>query len=274
MARPEAIENNSEQGLECWLSTIEARWQNIPEFEVPEEKLQHLAVICDGNRRAAQERGLNSFYGHRAGVEVIRGVTRACRQWQIHTLTFWTWSTENWKRDREQIGYVMDLAARFLRDSELKRELFENEVRFTQLGRKDRLPLGVKQALDDLERETRVFNRYRLNLAMDYGGADELTRAAVELHYLMRDERLKPEDILKDSSLILNCLDTRGQPLPDLVIRTGVKKGETPHTSGFMPLQSAYACWEFMPDLFPNLTPKRLLESVNNFLEYERRFGR
>ncbi|HUS60448.1 MAG TPA: polyprenyl diphosphate synthase [Nevskiaceae bacterium] len=253
---------------------MESNWQDIPELEVPEGKLQHLAVICDGNRRAAQERNLNSYFGHRAGVEVIRGVARACRQWQIHTLTFWTWSTENWKRDRKQIGYVMDLAARFLSDSELKGELVDNEVRFKHLGRKDRLPPGVKQALDDLERETRSFDRYRLNLAMDYGGADELARAAVELHYLMRDGRLKPEELLKDSSLILNCLDTRGQPNPALVIRTGVKEGEIPHTSGFMPLQSGYACWEFVPDLFPNLTPQRLLESANNFIEYERRFGR
>lgn len=262
-----------ESGLQVWLKIIEKNWQNIPEFEIPKGKLQHLAVICDGNRRAARERGLNPYFGHRAGVEVIRGVARACRQWKIHTLTFWTWSTENWKRDREQVGYVMDLAARFLPDSELKKELFENEVRFTHLGRKDRLPHGVKQALDDLERETRGFDRYRLNLAVDYGGADELARAAVELHYLMRDGHLKPEELLKDSSLILNCLDTRGQSLPDLVIRSGVKEGEIPHTSGFMPLQSGYACWEFIPDLFPNLTPQRLLDSVNNFLEYERRYG-
>lgn len=273
MPSPEIIASG-ESRLQAWLEAIEGNWQDIPEFEVPEGKLQHLAVICDGNRRAARERNLNPYFGHRAGVEVIRGAARACRQWQIHTLTFWTWSTENWRRDGKQVNYVMDLAARFLPDSELKKELVDNEVRFTHLGRKDRLPQGVRQALSDLEGETRDFDRYRLNLAMDYGGADELARAAVELHYLMQDGHLKPEDLLENSSLILNCLDTRGQPAPDLVIRTGVKKGEIPHTSGFMPLQTSYAGWEFVPDLFPNLTPQRLLESVNSFLDYERRFGR
>lgn len=263
-----------EPRLQVWLAAIKDNWQSVPKFEVPKGKLLHLAVICDGNRRAAQERNLNPYFGHRAGVEAIKGIARACRQWQIKTLTFWTWSTENWQRESQQVRYVMNLAARFLADSELKEELFENKARLSHLGRKDRLLPQVKDLLENLERETKNFRRYRLNLALDYGGADELARAVVELHNLIQNKHLEPEKLLKEPSLILNYLDTRHQPNPDLVIRTGVKEGEIPHTSGFMPLQSSYACWEFIPDLFPNLTPQRLLESVNNFLEYQRRFGR
>lgn len=263
-----------EPKLQAWLAAIKSSWQNVPKFEVPKEKLLHLAVICDGNRRAAQERNLNPYFGHRAGVEVIKGIARACHQWQIRTLTFWTWSTENWQRESQQVRYVMNLAARFLADSELKEELFENKVRFSHLGRKDRLPPQLKNLLENLEKQTKNFRHYRLNLALDYGGADELARAVVELHGLVQNKRLKSEELLKNPSLILDCLDTRHQPNPDLIIRTGVKEGEIPHTSGFMPLQSSYACWEFVPDLFPNLTPQRLLESVGDFLEYQRRFGR
>ena len=86
--QPESRGKEPKLSLQQWLKTIETNWQNIPEFEVSEGKLQHLAIICDGNRRAARERSLNPYFGHRAGVEVIRGVARACRQWQIHTLSF------------------------------------------------------------------------------------------------------------------------------------------------------------------------------------------
>jgi len=164
---------NPEVSLEAWLSEIEVCWQKIPEFKIDPEKLRHLAIICDGNRRAAQERGLHPYLGHRAGVEVIKGIVRATRDWNIRTLTFWVWSTENWAREREQVDFVMGLAEKFLPPKEFLEELKEHEVKFTHLGRKDRLPPPVLKTLEDLERQTANFGRYHLNLAMDYGGLDE-----------------------------------------------------------------------------------------------------
>lgn len=262
----------SPRGLEEWIAQIESRWRNIPEFEVDTERLKHLAVICDGNRRAAAERGLNPYFGHRVGIEVIRGIARACRQWEIKTLTFWTWSTENWEREEGQVKFIMGLAEKFLPDRELLREFQENEVRFTHLGRKDRLPGSVKATLESLERQTAQFNRYCLNLAMDYGGRDELVRAFRDIAQGIKEGVLQPDDI--DENLISLHLDTAGQVLPDLVIRTGAKKGEFPHTSGFMLLQTIYAGWEFLPVLFPDLTPQSLLEPIQNFINYERRLGK
>lgn len=272
MVWPETIENSSEQSLKYWLKTIETTWQNIQEFKVDPEKLKHLAIICDGNRRAARTRGLNPYFGHRAGVEVIREIARACRDWDIRTLTFWVWSTENWEREKEQVKFVMGLAEKFLPEKKFLEELLENGVRFTHLGRRDRLPGAIRNVLEGLEKKTAQCDRYYLNLAMDYGGLDEMARGVRRMFADFQEGKFNPEILKETPQAILGFLDTAGQVVPDLVIRTGAREGEIPHTSRFMPLQSD--CWIFLPDLFPDLTPQSLLSPIQDFLEYERRFGR
>lgn len=254
--------------LQEWLREIEGNWGAVPEFEADPEKIRHLAVICDGNRRAAQEKGLNPYFGHRAGVEVIRGISRACRQWGIHDLTVWTWSTENWRRDQTQVNYVMDLAGEFLTDQQLFKELLENEVKFTHLGRKDRFPSKTRKALESLEATTAAGTQYHLNLAMDYGGRDEVLRAVQKIVVA----GIPAENIGQET--FSQFLDTANQPDPDLVVRTGAKKGEIPHTSGFMIWQADYAGWSFVSELFPNLTPDQLLREIAVFSQYQKRKGR
>jgi len=262
------------KSVEEWIARIETVWKNIPEFKVDPGKLKHLAIICDGNRRAAKERGFHPWYGHQAGVEVIKGIARAAREWGVHALTFWTWSTENWERESEQIEFIMGLAAKGLNDKRIIEELVKNQVRFTHIGRKDRLPLGVRKALEDLELKTVDLDVYRVNLAMDYGGTDEIRRALVKMFEEIQAGKISAKQLLENKELIFQYLDTVGQSLPDLVIRTGVKPEEIPHTSGFMPLQTAYAGWAFLPDLFPDLTPQSLLKPISDFVGYERRLGR
>lgn len=264
---PEKLQN---LGVEDWISVIKKRWENIPELKIDSGDLSHLAVICDGNRRSAKEKGLDPFHGHRLGLEVVRGVMLAAKEWKIKHLTFWAWSTENWKRDREQVGFVMNLAAKYLRDEEAIAPILKNEVRFRQIGRLDRLPNAVREAIIDLEERTSHFDKYFVNLALDYGGEDELSRAVAR----MIEEGLTPEEVAQNPKIIYNYLDTAGQPLPDLVIRTGTHEGEIPHTSGFMPLQIAYSGWAFIPDLFPDLSPESLAGTIRNFLGYERRMGK
>lgn len=266
--------NSEVLSIDEWIAEVKMRWETIPEFTVDPGRLRHLAIICDGNRRAAKERSFHPYYGHQAGVEVIKGITKTARQWGIRTLTFWTWSTENWGREQEQVGFVMSLASRLLPDRELLEELRKNEVRFSHLGRKDRLPGPVKVALESLENQTSQFEQYQLNLAMDYGGLDEAARAVVKILEAFEEGSLDPEMVKENPQVILGFLDTATQVLPDLVVRTGAKEGEIPHTSGFMPLQTAYAGWVFLPDLFPNLTPENLLSPIKGFLEYEMRKGR
>lgn len=262
------------QKLNQWLEEIKIRWEKSPDFKIAQGKLGHLAIICDGNRRAAKARGLDPYFGHRVGIEVIQGAARTCRKWGVKTITFWVWSTENWEREEEQVKYIMKLAARFLTDSDLRREIIENKVKFTQIGRRDRLPDKVKEALISLEEETENFTDYRLNLAMDYGGLDEVARAIFKIGKKLNKNKSLLENILKNPQLIFDYLDTAGQALPDLVIRTGVKVGELPHTSGFLPLQSSYACWSFTPTFFPDLSPQVLLAEIKKFLNYQRRLGR
>jgi len=262
------------QKLNQWLKEVEIRWEKAPEFNLSPDKLGHLAIICDGNRRVAKARNLDPYFGHRVGIEVIRGVARACRKWGLKTITFWVWSTENWGREEKQVKYIMNLAARFLADSDLRREIIENQVKFTQIGRRDRLPSKVKKALVDLEEETKNFVSYRLNLAMDYGGLDEVARAMIRISEAAKKERLLFKKIFKNPQIIFDYLDTAGQALPELVIRTGAEKEELPHTSGFLPLQSAYACWSFTPVYFPDLSPEILLTEIKKFLNYQRRLGR
>ncbi|MBP8591594.1 di-trans,poly-cis-decaprenylcistransferase [Candidatus Shapirobacteria bacterium] len=264
----------NEKKLNQWIGEVETRWGKAPEFNLPQEKLKHLAIICDGNRRAAQSRQLDPYFGHRVGIEVIRGVARACQKWGLKTITFWVWSTENWEREKEQVKYIMNLAARFLVDSDLRREIIENKVKFTQIGRRDRLPPKVKEALISLEKETENFTDYQLNLAMDYGGLDEVARAIFKIGKKLNKDKPLLGKIFKNPQLIFGYLDTAGQALPDLVIRTGVKAGELPHTSGFLPLQTAYSCWSFSPVYFPDLSPEVLLTEIKKFLNYQRRLGK
>lgn len=238
------------------------------------DKLKHLAVICDGNRRAAEQRGLNPWTGHRVGVEVIKGIMEAGRKWGIKHLTFWAWSTENWKRDKAQVGFVMNLAARYLRDDEAASNLVKHGARFTHFGRKDRIPQEVRAAIEDLETKTSDFSEYYVNLALDYGGLDEAARALTKMVSWINQGKLLETDIMTNPGAILGFLDTAGQPAPDLVVRTGMPAEEIPRTSGFMPLQAAYSGWKFIPELFPDLTPEVLLDCVQDFLGYERRLGR
>lgn len=257
-----------------WVSGVERSWGNIPEYKVDPERLSHLAIICDGNRRAARARGFDDWQGHRVGVEVIKGIMRASREWEVGYLTFWVWSTENWKREKGQVDFVMSLATNYLHDKELENQLMENGVRFTHLGRKDRLPGRIVEAMGDLEDKTRLNKRYRVNLALDYGGLDEIARAVGKISGEIQVGNLDVDSITKDPTIIYQCLDTQGQLEPDLVIRTGMKEGEIPHTSGFMPLQTGYSGWMFLPDLFPDLTPDTLCDSIGKFVDYKRRFGR
>lgn len=278
MVAEKVVGRERPRSVEEWIAQIELAWQKIPEVKVDPEKLKHLVIICDGNRRAAKdERGFHPWDGHQAGVEVIKGISRAAREWGIHTLTFWTWSTENWGREAKQVELIMKLAAQGLNDKRIIEELIKNQVRFTHIGRKDRLQArfpSVAKALKNLEARTAEFTRYQLNLVMDYGGLDETARAIGKMFESFQEGKFEPRILQENPKVILEFLDTAGQSLPDLVIRTGVTQEEIPHTSGFMPLQTVYSCWMFLPDLFPDLTPQRLLDSTSEFIVYKRRLGK
>ncbi len=263
----------SSVALDEWLQQIEVTWSDVPKLNHGPNKIKHLAVICDGNRRAANNKGLSAQHGHRMGVEVIKGIAKACRQWDIRHATFWTFSTENWQRQGDQVNFLMSLAARYLRDEEAIAEIINNQTRFVHLGRKDRLSRSILTSIKRLEERTAIFDRYYFNLALDYGGVDELGRATTKIAQAISRGELAVDALTKNPNLIYDYLDTAGQPLPDLVVRTGVHVGDIPHTSGFMPLQTSYAGWSFLPDFFPDLTPQNLAATIDEYYDAQMRFG-
>ncbi len=223
----------------------------------------HIALILDGNRRWARARGVPTLQGHEAGFDAGKRVAKASREWGIHTFTIWGFSTENWDRSPEEIGYIMKLLYRFTK--EIRSDLKKEETRFVHLGRKDRLPKILVNSILKLEEETKYYKKHILNVALDYGGKDEIVRATQKI---IKDG-VAPEKV--DEKLFESYLDTSGQPYPyvDLFIRPS---GEQ-RTSGLLPWQMAYAEFYWERDHLPDMTPEKLREAILDYSRRRRRFG-
>jgi len=215
---------------------------------------RHVAIIPDGNRRWAKAHGLPTLIGHKKGFERARELVRASREMGIHTMTVWAFSTENWTRAKEEVKYLMKLYLDMI-DQNLV-EAHESEARIVHLGRKDRIPDGLAKKIAQAEEETRDYAKHALNIALDYGGQDEILRAVAKFHGGDFEE----------------CLDTGGQPHPnvDLMIRTS---GEM-RTSGFLPWQSVYAEYYFAPECFPDFTVELFKKAILEFGNRNRTYGR
>ena len=221
----------------------------------------HIAIIPDGNRRWAKERNLPTLEGHRRGLDAILKVGRYLRDKGVITLTAWGFSTENLNRSQGEINYLMELFMHMFDDL---KEYKKHEVRFTHLGRKDRLPKKLIEKISFFENETANYNKYFFNLALDYGGRDEIMRAVNRC----LDEEVK----LVDQEKFAQYLDTSNQPYPypDLVVRTG---GEQ-RLSGYLLWQIEYAELVFLKEYLPDLTPKLMNQVLEDYVNRQRRFGR
>jgi undecaprenyl diphosphate synthase len=226
----------------------------------------HVAIIMDGNGRWAQKRLLSRITGHEKGAEAVRMAVRTCREVGIPFLTLYAFSTENWQRPKSEVEALMRLLRRFL-ETELP-EMLRNNIRLQVIGRTERLPADVRQALTRAASETQANSSLQLNLALSYGGRDEITRAARALSSEVQAGTLRLEDITEES--LSARLDTRGIPDPDLLIRTG---GEM-RISNFLLWQLAYTEIFVTPTLWPDFSREQLLEILNEFQGRERRFGR
>lgn len=222
----------------------------------------HVAMILDGNRRWARAHGLKPWEGHAAGYKAIREVARASRNLGVHTFTAWAFSTENWERSQAEVSEIMNIFRMALKEGE--KELHKERVRLIHLGRKDRLPEDVRAYMQKLEDETRKYGDHHIfNLAVDYGGRDEIVRAVNKILI----SEVKSVDIKSFASY----LDTADQPYPnvDLFIRTS---GEQ-RTSGLLPWQMDYAEFYFEYDHLPEFNGEKLKEAILDFSRRRRRFG-
>jgi undecaprenyl diphosphate synthase len=225
-----------------------------------------VAIIMDGNGRWAKRRLMSRIRGHEKGAEAVRTAVRTCRELGIGFLTLYAFSTENWLRPPAEVDALMGLLRRFL-ESELK-ELLQNGIRLQVIGQWQRLPMDVQQALTQAIHDTRQNSALQLNLALSYGGRDEITRAAQALAAEVRNGRLRPEEITEE--ILCAYLDTHGMPDPDLLIRTG---GEM-RLSNFLLWQIAYTEIYVTPTLWPDFSREQFLQILEDFQSRERRFGR
>ena len=225
----------------------------------------HVAIIMDGNGRWATARGWPRLVGHRRGAEGVRKIVEAAPGLGIRYLTLYAFSTENWKRSTEEVIGLMTIFARYIQ-SEAER-LSREGVRLRFIGGRERLDKKLQKLMAGIEERTKDNDRLHLTVAINYGGRDELARAAQRIATAVAEGRLKPEDVTEDT--VGDYLDTFDIPDPDLVIRTS---GET-RISNYLLWQSAYAEYEFTDTLWPDFTPEELGTILDRFSDRERRYG-
>ena len=219
----------------------------------------------DGNGRWAQARGMPRSAGHAAGTEALRDIIRASDDWGIEALSLYAFSTENWARSKEEVGALMALLLKYF-NSEID-ELDEKNVRITILGDVDGLPEAQREAVISAMERTRDNTGLKLNIALNYGGRAELTRAARLLAEQVREGALDPEDI--DEDLFAQQLYTADSPDVDLLIRTS---GEQ-RLSNFLPWQTTYAEFVFDKVNWPDFDRARYMKCLQVYADRDRRFG-
>lgn len=218
----------------------------------------HVAIFMDGNGRWAKARGLPRTEGHREGLKAAKRIVKAAKEAGVRDLTLYTFSTENWKRAAEEVSFLMGLVTTYLRaELDFYRE---HRVRVVHSGDSEGLPASVRDALDGVAADTAGFDGIRVNLAINYGGRDEILRAIARLGNPGR----KPTE-----AEFRACLDLPDLPDPDLIIRAG---GEL-RMSNFLLWQSAYSELYFSDVLWPDWAEAQLLEAFGEYARRERRYG-
>jgi undecaprenyl diphosphate synthase len=219
----------------------------------------------DGNRRFGENTYHDPFKGHEAGAHAAEEIIRECVRMRIPHLTLYAFSTENWKRSRKEVGYLMDLFRSFFKEK--GSELIREGVRMHFIGRRDRLPKDVRGAMTLLEVRSRAGTKLHLTVALDYGGRDEIVRATRKL--LLKALTLRVNPFALTHEAFAACLDTADLPDADLIIRTG---GEQ-RLSGFLLWQSEYAELYFTDTPWPAFDRSEFFEALSAFHLRERRRG-
>ncbi len=226
---------------------------------------RHVAIIMDGNGRWAKKRSLPRIAGHKKGVGSVRQAVETCTHLGVKILTLYTFSTENWKRPKDEVSTLMRLMVKYLKSETA--ELNANEIRLMTIGNSETLPQIVSEELQTAIQKTAHNNKMILNLAFSYSGRWELVEAVKDISKQVLSGKLNPESI--DEDTISNHLTTAGLIDPDLMIRTS---GEF-RISNFLLWQLAYSEIFISDVLWPDFKSKHLLDAVKDYQKRERRFG-
>ncbi|MEK4761515.1 isoprenyl transferase [Viridibacillus sp. FSL E2-0187] len=226
---------------------------------------KHIAIIMDGNGRWAKKRAMPRVAGHHEGMKNVRKITRAANRIGVQALTLYAFSTENWKRPKMEVEFLMRLPEEFL--TSFLPELMELNIRIAMIGEMDSLPEHTQNAVKKAMKETEKNTGMVLNFALNYGSRSEILSAVQQLVQKAQDGELTVEDITEDS--ISTHLMTSELPEPDLLIRTS---GEI-RLSNFMLWQLAYTEFWFTDTLWPDFDEHSLLDAVNDYQKRNRRYG-
>ena len=225
----------------------------------------HVAIIMDGNGRWAKKRGLPRTAGHKAGAEAFRTIANYAKSIGLRYLTVYAFSTENWKRDREEVDAIMDLLERYLREA--IRDMDKNRVRFCFFGDLSRLSPALQAEAAEAVERSKQYEGVQVNFCLNYGGRDEILRAARAFAAKCAAGEARPEELSEEA--FSGLLYSAGVPDPDLIIRPS---GEL-RTSNFLLWQSAYAEYYFTDTLWPDFGPEDLDQAIAAFNHRSRRFG-
>ena len=238
------------------MALSEKEKQNIP---------KHIAIIMDGNGRWAKQRGLPRSAGHKAGSETFRRIAKYCNTLGVKYLTVYAFSTENWKRSVDEVSSIMGVLKLYLQEA--LRDMEKNHIRFNFMGDLTRLtPELQKLCREAMERSAR-YNEVQVNLCINYGGRDELIRAAKSFMADVAAGKRDAEDLTEEA--FSEYLDSAGVPDPELLIRPS---GEL-RISNFLPWQTAYSEFVFMNVLWPDFSEADLDTAIAEYQRRNRRFG-
>lgn len=237
-----------------------------PLAEIPADRRpRHIAVIMDGNGRWAQRRGLPRIEGHRHGVASVRRTTEECSRLGIGQLSLYCLSSENWKRPRVELDFLMHLLEQYM--IEERSTILEQNIRLSVIGRREGIPDSVQREMDKTIAMSRDNAGLRLCLAINYGGRAELVDAVRRIAEQVRARQLAPEEI--SEATVASELDTAGMPDPDLLIRTA---GEM-RLSNFLLWQSSYTEIWVTDRCWPEFDEQQLHQAIRDFVRRDRRFG-
>lgn len=226
---------------------------------------KHIGIIMDGNRRWAKSKGKPISYGHKEGAKTLEKIVRYANQIGLEYITVYAFSTENWKRAEEEVNSLMLLLQNYL-DNYAKRADTEN-IRVKILGDISALSNGMQKSIEKCMERTKDNTGVTFNIALNYGGRDELLKATKKIASLVQNNEIQVEDITEQ--LIADNLYTKGQPDLDLIIRTSGEK----RLSGFLTWQSTYSEILFIDKKWPDFEEKDLDEAIIEYQKRTRNFG-
>ena len=242
--------------------------------EKPEEEVsggpmpKHIAIIMDGNRRYAKELGLETREGHLAGKEKIRDVLNWCLKLGIRNLTVYAFSTENFNRDESEVNFLMDLIEKTLKEMADDPEVEEKKIRIQVIGERELVPDTMQDTIRYAEEKTKDHSEYTFNMAIAYGGRQEIISALKDIATKVKNGELEVDDISEE--LVSEYLYTTGMPDPDLVLRTS---GEL-RISNFLLWQLAYSELYFTDVYWPSFRYIDLLRAIRSYQNRARRYGK